>query len=177
MNKQDIKQWFINKNPELKANDNFINNCTETTYECFNDLQPPSSGMTVTVLATELAEAVAKDEANGEGFDMSAGMYGINVSDWIREVALVITETSKQRPTALQPQWVSVDDRLPINSNVLTRYETVRVIATDGVISGEMDFSAGTLPGPWFEWSEYGDFDPDKITHWQPLPLPPSEGE
>jgi hypothetical protein len=44
-------------------------------------------GMTVTVLATGLAEAIQDDEANGEGFDISAGMFGINLSNWIREVA------------------------------------------------------------------------------------------
>tara|TARA_R110000851_G_scaffold207139_1_gene359116 strand:+ start:160 stop:498 length:339 start_codon:yes stop_codon:yes gene_type:complete len=77
----------------------------------------------------------------------------------------------------LSPKWVSVDDELPINSDGLTGYKTVRVVATDGVISGEMNFSAGLLPGPWFEWSEYGDFEPSLITHWQPLPPPTSESE
>jgi len=47
-----------------------------------------AQGMTVTVLATQLAEAVAKDEtAEGGGIDISAGMYGPNTSDWLREVA------------------------------------------------------------------------------------------
>ena len=42
-------------------------------------------GITVTVLATQLAEAVLKDEAPEEGgFDLSAGMFGRHVSDWIR---------------------------------------------------------------------------------------------
>jgi hypothetical protein len=45
-------------------------------------------GMTVTLLATGLAEAVAKDERPEEGgFDLSAGMFGKHVSDWIREIA------------------------------------------------------------------------------------------
>lgn len=47
-----------------------------------------SYGMTLTVLATGLAEAVLKDEApEVGGFDLSAGMYGPNVSDWLRSVA------------------------------------------------------------------------------------------
>ncbi len=42
-------------------------------------------GVTVTILATQLAEAVLKDEAPEEGgFDLSAGMFGKHVSDWIR---------------------------------------------------------------------------------------------
>lgn len=45
-------------------------------------------GATVTILVTQLAEAVAKDEAPGEGgFDLSAGMLGQHVSEWIRETA------------------------------------------------------------------------------------------
>ena len=45
-------------------------------------------GVTVTVLATQLAEAVMKDEAPEEGgFDLSAGMFGKHVSDWIRATA------------------------------------------------------------------------------------------
>lgn len=45
-------------------------------------------GITLTVLATGLAEAVAKDELpdNG-GFDLSAGLFGQNVSAWLRSVA------------------------------------------------------------------------------------------
>jgi hypothetical protein len=55
-------------------------------------------GMTLTVLATGLAEAVAKDEkeiADGHpdcGFDLSAGMFGAHVSVWLREVAAALTE-------------------------------------------------------------------------------------
>ena len=48
-------------------------------------------GMTVTILATELAAAVAKDERpEAGGFDLSAGMFGTAVSEWIRKVAEVI---------------------------------------------------------------------------------------
>lgn len=47
-----------------------------------------ATGMTATVLATQLAEAVAKDELpeNG-GCDISAGMFGPHASAWLREVA------------------------------------------------------------------------------------------
>lgn len=50
-------------------------------------------GMTVTVLATGLADAYRKDEApEVGGFDISAGLFGPNVSDWVREVAKEIDE-------------------------------------------------------------------------------------
>lgn len=39
-------------------------------------------------LARELSEAVLKDEAPGEdGFDLSAGLFGVHVSDWLRKTA------------------------------------------------------------------------------------------
>ncbi len=44
--------------------------------------------MTLTVLCTELVEAVAKDELpDAGGFDLSAGMFGEHVSEWLRQVA------------------------------------------------------------------------------------------
>ena len=46
-------------------------------------------GMTVTLLATQLCEAIAKDEApEAGGFDLSAGLFGKAISDWIRETAI-----------------------------------------------------------------------------------------
>lgn len=45
-------------------------------------------GMILTVLCTELATAVAEDEKpDNDGFDLSAGMFGPNVSAWLRKVA------------------------------------------------------------------------------------------
>lgn len=45
-------------------------------------------GIYQTIIATKFAEAVAKDEAPEEGgFDLSAGMFGRNVSDLIREIS------------------------------------------------------------------------------------------
>lgn len=43
---------------------------------------------TLKTLATQLAEAVLKDEAPEEGgFDLSAGLFGRHVSEWLQEVA------------------------------------------------------------------------------------------
>lgn len=48
-------------------------------------------GITTTILATQLAEAVLKDDApEVGGFDLSAGMFGPNVSQWLRDVAAQI---------------------------------------------------------------------------------------
>ena len=58
-------------------------------------------GMTLTVLCTGLVEAVAKDEAPEiGGFDLSAGMFGPNVSDWLREVATQLCAQSTPQPPA-----------------------------------------------------------------------------
>ena len=44
--------------------------------------------MILTVLATELADAVKKDEQSGqEGLDISAGKYGDNVTEWLKGVS------------------------------------------------------------------------------------------
>lgn len=59
--------------------------------------------MTVTVLATALADAVGKDETpeNG-GCDLSAGMFGPDVSAWLRQVA---EELDRARREAAAYRW------------------------------------------------------------------------
>jgi len=43
---------------------------------------------TLTVLATQLCDAVLQDEAPGEGgFDLSAGLFGNAVSEWLLQTA------------------------------------------------------------------------------------------
>lgn len=44
-------------------------------------------GMGAHALANELAQAVAQDDADPDGHDMSAGLFGPNVSAWLRKVA------------------------------------------------------------------------------------------
>ena len=72
----------------------------------------------------------------------------------------------------LAPKWVSVDDRLPILRNE-GKHTQVRVLATDGYEVCEISFHSGSVPTDWYEWSEYGDIEPNLITHWVPLPEPP----
>lgn len=38
-------------------------------------------------LAKDLSNAIAADELNNEGFDLSAGLFGVNVSAFIRRIA------------------------------------------------------------------------------------------
>lgn len=64
--------------------------------------------MTLTLLATGLAAAVLKDEQPGQGgFDISAGMYGTSVSEWLRDVAEHIA--GERRPSP-EPEFVSRAD-------------------------------------------------------------------
>lgn len=44
-------------------------------------------GMGAHALANELAQAVAQDDADPDGHDVSAGLFGPNVSAWLRKVA------------------------------------------------------------------------------------------
>ena len=56
-----------------------------------------AEGMTLTVLATQLAEAVAKDETpEVGGCDLSAGMYGPSASAWLRSVAETVCLYQRQ---------------------------------------------------------------------------------
>ena len=51
-------------------------------------------GMMTTVMVTELIDAVIADEA-GDGIDISAGLIGVNTSDWIRGVASELSKMIK----------------------------------------------------------------------------------
>lgn len=42
----------------------------------------------ICILATGLVKAVAADERDTDGFNLSAGRFGPNVSAWIRGIAL-----------------------------------------------------------------------------------------
>jgi hypothetical protein len=60
-------------------------------------------GLTVTVLATQLAEAVSKDEGpDGTGLDMGAGMFGSATSEWLRATAKDIALAQRK---AAAYQW------------------------------------------------------------------------
>ena len=89
----------------------------------------------------------------------------------------------------LQPQWVSVDDRLPEVIQVsrwVRESDSVLLIDDKGsqcvaFYSNEFDGTNGGWVLPTQRFAKIGqhpDFNISQdITHWQPLPLPPSEGE
>ena len=59
-------------------------------------------GVTLSILATGLSTALLNDEQEFEdqgGFDISGGLYGKHVSNWIREVESIINE----KP--IEPNW------------------------------------------------------------------------
>lgn len=71
--------------------------------------------MTLTVLCTQLAEAVAKDEEpEVGGFDLSAGMFGPNVSSWLREVAANLAAPPESVLTEAQRICSVLDDGVAI---------------------------------------------------------------
>jgi hypothetical protein len=112
-------------------------------------------GLTVTVLATELAEAVMKDEAPEEGgFDLSAGLFGSHVSDWIRAVA---KELEDRRAA---PGWQPIETA-PKDGTAVLGWDK-----DEG--SDVMHFREGL-------WMQRVD-DACWVrtpTHWRPLPPPP----
>lgn len=75
-------------------------------------------------------------------------------------------------------EWISVKDRLPMEPSHSVVYENLGVLATDGFVVHECSFLAGHGAGkPWVGWSQYNNIEGSAITHWQPLPPPPAEGE
>lgn len=69
-------------------------------------------------------------------------------------------------------EWVKVSDKMPLELSD-EHISAVEVIVTDGTTVGTCEYRRGYLPRPWAEWSNYGDIDADKITHWQPMPSVP----
>jgi hypothetical protein len=71
--------------------------------------------------------------------------------------------------------WIEVDERLPIKAVDGQSFQCVEVLVTDGKYVHATDFKAGGIPLAWSEFDSYGAIARSKITHWMPLPPPPSE--
>ncbi len=67
-------------------------------------------------------------------------------------------------------EWISVDDRLPSDR------EPVQIITAYGKQATARMINDTNPSYGWLDWMRpqhsYG-----SVTHWQPLPLPPTEGE
>lgn len=72
-------------------------------------------------------------------------------------------------------EWIKCSDRMPLVTSDYHRFRQKTVIVTDGIDVGTCDCQAGNMPHEWVAWSNYGDIDANKITHWMPLPNPPQD--
>ena len=70
-------------------------------------------------------------------------------------------------------EWIKCTDRMPAEPDGEIRI--IDVMVSNGKSVGVSQYATGNLPCSWGEFSSYGDFDPDKITHWMPYPKPPAE--
>lgn len=69
-------------------------------------------GMTCTVMATELAQAVAEDETpEAGGCDLSAGMYGPSASAWLRSTASAL-DAAQREAAAYRWAYGHLQDRM-----------------------------------------------------------------
>lgn len=72
--------------------------------------------------------------------------------------------------------WIKCGDRMPLEVSGEVPFRSVEVIATDGVTVMQCTFDAGNGCGkPWAAWNGYNNIPASQITHWQPLPSPPTE--
>ncbi|MGC8427636.1 DUF551 domain-containing protein [Mixta calida] len=71
--------------------------------------------------------------------------------------------------------WIKCSERMPLELSDELPSRFLEVIVTDGCLVGKSECQAGWLPHPWVGFSCWGDIEPSKITHWQPLPSPPEE--
>ena len=74
--------------------------------------------------------------------------------------------------------WISVKDELPISLDDIEFYGGIEggggmeVLVVVGGKTETCDFSYGSLPEPWVK---FGSFHNAYITHWMPLPEPPTQ--
>lgn len=72
-------------------------------------------------------------------------------------------------------EWISVKDRLPLVAIDGQSFDSVEVIVTDGSYVHVTEFKSGGIPAAWGEFDGYGAIARSQITHWMPLPAPPTE--
>jgi hypothetical protein len=88
-------------------------------------------------------------------------------------------------PTINPYKWISVDDRLPEKETLIkwrerTGYNSIRVLCVCKQKSGKVMVKEGYCE--MWDDSDYGPYwkipgSIDSVTHWMPLPTPPTEKE
>ena len=69
-------------------------------------------------------------------------------------------------------EWISVDDRLPIDYLNVKGHETMEILIVSGGVTEYCEISCGPWPKPWYK---FDNFHKGFITHWMPLPKPPED--
>lgn len=77
-------------------------------------------------------------------------------------------ESERDAALAKVPRWISVEDRLPMEDQLVLVY-------LGGYIGSLMELCSLDEFGGWVTDMRIAEDAP--ITHWMPLPLPPKEGE
>lgn len=86
--------------------------------------------------------------------------------DRIEEVKQIVRSLAEPKAP---DGWIPVSERMPLDISH-EEFRSMTAIVTDGLYVGMCDCQSGN---GWVEWSNYGDINPEKITHWQPLPDAP----
>ena len=73
---------------------------------------------------------------------------------------------------ASQSEWISVEDRLPVPLSDIEFYGGMEILVVVDGKTETCDFSYGPLPKPWVK---FGSFHNAYVTHWMPLPKPPTQ--
>ena len=93
----------------------------------------------------------------------------------------VVIEDIRSMPTLTPPnEWVSVEERLPTIEKGYCGYGSVSVNVFNGKSVLPMDYESSVVRGKkifrWkYPWGRIYDGEP--ITHWMPLPEPPTKEE
>lgn len=77
---------------------------------------------------------------------------------------------------AEQGGWISVEDRLPDRSDIAQFFIIYDENQKDKLKFGVAMFTGWKIENPtaWHNWIVYGNYTPEYVTHWQPLPQPPA---
>lgn len=100
---------------------------------------------------------------------------------WEIQNELCDSECSYYQPTLTPPnEWVSVEERLPTIEKGYCGYGSVSVNVFNGKSVLPMDYESSVVRGKkifrWkYPWGRIYDGEP--ITHWMPLPEPPTKEE